>query len=154
MLTYADTWVIGTLPLLSQGASMWSVAVESSRFLLKCILVLWPVTSILSYSLIARLMGPTWGPSGAGRNQVGPILAPWTLLSGFLKHVLKFELLYSTPVLVFAAVSCQINVWSCIQKLRNYICFFFCLSGFQSTCWWSICTWYWDYICKHSELCW
>ena len=33
-------------------------------------------------SLIARFMGPTWGPSGADRTQVGPILAPWTLLSG------------------------------------------------------------------------
>ena len=27
-------------------------------------------------------MGPTWGPSGADRTQVGPMLAPWTLLSG------------------------------------------------------------------------
>ena len=26
-------------------------------------------------------MGPTWGPSGANRTQVGPMLAPWTLLS-------------------------------------------------------------------------
>ena len=33
-------------------------------------------------SLIARSMGPTWGPSGADRTQVGPMLAPWTLLSG------------------------------------------------------------------------
>ena len=32
--------------------------------------------------LIARFMGPTWGPSGAGRTQMGPMLAPWTLLSG------------------------------------------------------------------------
>ena len=32
--------------------------------------------------LIARLMGPTWGPSGADRTQAGPMLAPWTLLSG------------------------------------------------------------------------
>ena len=32
--------------------------------------------------LMARFMGPTWGPSGATRTQVGPILAPWTLLSG------------------------------------------------------------------------
>ena len=31
---------------------------------------------------IARFMGPTWGPSGAARAQVGPMLAPWTLLSG------------------------------------------------------------------------
>ena len=35
-------------------------------------------------SLIARFMGPTWGPSGAERTQVGPMLAPWTLLSGLL----------------------------------------------------------------------
>ena len=27
-------------------------------------------------------MGPTWGPSGADRTQVGPMLVPWTLLSG------------------------------------------------------------------------
>ena len=33
-------------------------------------------------SLIARFMRPTWGPSGADRTQVGPMLAPWTLLSG------------------------------------------------------------------------
>ena len=33
------------------------------------------------YFLIARFMGPTWGPSGAVRTQVGPMLAPWSLLS-------------------------------------------------------------------------
>ena len=33
-------------------------------------------------SLIARFMGPTWGPSGADRTQVGPMLDTWTLLSG------------------------------------------------------------------------
>ena len=27
-------------------------------------------------------MGPTWDPSGADRTQVGPMLAPWILLSG------------------------------------------------------------------------
>ena len=35
-------------------------------------------------SLIARIMGPMWGLSGADRTQVGPMLAPWTLLSGML----------------------------------------------------------------------
>ena len=29
-------------------------------------------------------MGPTWGPAGTDRAQVGPTLAPWTLLSGML----------------------------------------------------------------------
>ena len=36
--------------------------------------------------LIARLMGPTWGPSGADRTHVGPMLASWTLLSGSIKN--------------------------------------------------------------------
>ena len=36
------------------------------------------------YTLITRFMGPTWGPSGADRTQMGPILAPWTLPSGYI----------------------------------------------------------------------
>ena len=35
-------------------------------------------------TLIARFMGPTWGPSGADRTQGGPMLAPWTLLFAFM----------------------------------------------------------------------
>ena len=31
---------------------------------------------------IARFMGATWGPHGSCRPQMGPMLAPWTLLSG------------------------------------------------------------------------
>ena len=37
---------------------------------------------ILIASQIARLMGPTWGPPGSCRPQLGPMLAQWTLLSG------------------------------------------------------------------------
>ena len=33
-------------------------------------------------SVIARFKGPIWGPPGADRTQVGPMLAAWTLLSG------------------------------------------------------------------------
>ena len=36
------------------------------------------------HTLIARFMWPTWGPSGADRTQVGPMLAPWTLLSEYV----------------------------------------------------------------------
>ena len=45
--------------------------------------------------LIARFMGPSWGPSGADKTQVDPMLAPWTLLSGtalegkLCSHLLK-----------------------------------------------------------------
>ena len=35
-------------------------------------------------SQIPKFMGPTWGPPGSCRPQIGPMLAPWTLLSGFL----------------------------------------------------------------------
>ena len=38
------------------------------------------------YTMIARLMGPTGGPSGAYMTQVGPMLAPWTLLSGYAAY--------------------------------------------------------------------
>ena len=33
---------------------------------------------------ITKFMGPTWGPPGSCRPQMGPMLAPWTLLSGRL----------------------------------------------------------------------
>ena len=32
--------------------------------------------SVIILSLIAKFMGPTWGPSGADRTQVGPMLVP------------------------------------------------------------------------------
>ena len=35
-------------------------------------------------SQIARFIGPTWGPPGSCRPQMGPMLAPWTLLSGMI----------------------------------------------------------------------
>ena len=31
---------------------------------------------------IAKFMGPTWGPPGSCRPQMGPMSAPWNLLSG------------------------------------------------------------------------
>ena len=43
------------------------------------------VRSILTTSIlpqIAKFMGPTWGPPGSCRPQIGPMLTPWTLLSG------------------------------------------------------------------------
>ena len=33
-------------------------------------------------SQIAKFMGPTWGPLGSCRPPMGPMLAPWILLSG------------------------------------------------------------------------
>ena len=33
---------------------------------------------------IAKFMGPTWGAPGSCRPQMGPMLVPWTLLSGWV----------------------------------------------------------------------
>ena len=45
------------------------------------------VKSLLRYRVqfpteIAMFMGPTWGPSGSCRSQMGPMMASWTVLSG------------------------------------------------------------------------
>ena len=32
---------------------------------------------------IYKVHGPTWGPPGSCRPQMGPMLVPWTLLSGY-----------------------------------------------------------------------
>ena len=42
-------------------------------------------------TLIARFMGQTWGPSGADRTQVGPMFAPWTLLSSSKPQQITLE---------------------------------------------------------------
>ena len=44
-----------------------------------------PLSKYLT-SRIERCMGPTWGLFGADRTQVGPMLAPWILLSGMVWH--------------------------------------------------------------------
>ena len=43
------------------------------------------------HTLIARFMGTTWDPSGAERTQVGSVLAPWTLLSGYITATLYIK---------------------------------------------------------------
>ena len=56
--------------------------------------------------LIARFTGPTWGTSRAGRTEVGPILAPWALLSGLKKyssyHIKGICLLFPIDIVWYA----------------------------------------------------
>ena len=67
---------------------------------LQNILTISGVTPRLLYaiSLIAGFMRPTWGPSGADRTQVGPMLAPWTLQSGLTSIFLGHRLLKNVHV--------------------------------------------------------
>ena len=53
------------------------------------------VTQWSDNTLIARFMGPTWGPSGADRAQIGPMLAPWTLLPGILYGLIREQAAWS-----------------------------------------------------------
>ena len=67
--------------------------------------------------LIARFIRPTRGPPGADRTQVGPILAPWTLLSaGLLQNFFIFN----------------INLWVLTEFICN--CILMCL--IDDMLWW------------------
>ena len=88
-------------------------------------------------SLIASFMGPTWGPSGADRTQLGPMLAPWTLLSGMtnnsnLHNVGLFRLNnWMLSLKSFTSHNCSWMI--CIDPFRK---------GYLSTLsWWTNC---WD----------
>ena len=65
---------------------------------------------------IAQFMGPTWGPSGSCRPQVGPMLAPWTLLSGyFIKY--SNRLMAFNKAVQFAWDSLAVPVMWCFVTL-------------------------------------
>ena len=64
-------------------------------------------------SLIARFMGPIWGPSGADRTQVGPMLASWTLLSGVVK--LKSEGIFQSK---------RKQTWRSDDVMLQFFCIF------------------------------
>ena len=76
---------------------------------------------------IAKFMGPTWGPPGYCRPQMGSLLAPWTLLSRFvstctqrskiqacdqlISHPLHESTCYSvTCIYIFTSVSIHFSV--------------------------------------------
>ena len=50
---------------------------------------------------VARFTWPTWSQPGSCRTQVGPMLAPWPLLSGYRQ--------YSGPLQSFKARTCCMN---------------------------------------------
>ena len=102
-------------------------------------------------------MKPLWGPSGADRTQVGPMLAPWALLSGFhtrgLPPSICFTTTQSTPHELFKCFTLCLVLWQlgtyCVylhrtQVQRQLYDFFPCLSVFRHICSiWRIC---WHHI--------
>ena len=77
-------------------------------------------------SLIARFMRPTWGPSGADKTQVGPMLAPWTLLSGIWLYVLLVTMTHDTSK----------TIWWMVTNIISLVCIHVCIS---QTFLWTIC---------------
>ena len=45
------------------------------------------------YTQIGKFMGPTWGPPESCRPQMGPMLAPWTLLSRYVYNKRQYKYL-------------------------------------------------------------
>ena len=62
--------------------AIWAIR-NVGKYIFYCFVTIW------NRSLLERVMGPTSGPSGADRTQVGPILAPWTLLSGVFSAIIR-----------------------------------------------------------------
>ena len=46
-------------------------------------------TACVIKTQIAKFMGTAWGPPGSCRPQMGPMLVPWTLLSGEIFAILQ-----------------------------------------------------------------
>ena len=66
---------------------------------IKGICVMVDFIGIMISTRITRFMEPTWGPSGASRNQVGPMLAPWTLSSGNVRKR-KYHICIPIPIMI------------------------------------------------------
>ena len=64
---------------------------------------------IFKTTQIARFMGPTWDPPGSCRPQVGPMLTPWTLLSGKPQVILSLNT--APDVIIFQAKYSAMSLW-------------------------------------------
>ena len=72
-------------------------------------------------------MGPSWSPSVADRTQVGPMLVPWTLLSGWSFAGTKHEKFTTNPLKAMIFKSTDINwfwivhcIWSLKRKCYHF----------------------------------
>ena len=74
-----DEYIIST-PEHVEGVFYTSIF----HFITSCMFISWKVVVVLDYTgrtPIAKFMWPTWGLPGSCRPLMGPMLAPWTLLS-------------------------------------------------------------------------
>ena len=92
---------------------------------------------------IAKFMGPTWGPPGTSRPQIGSMLALWTLLSGHIDR--KFhqpnrrrhlQQLYCHWVVETLAGECLLAVWrdEVAPRLPKHGLYMFAIQIWQKNC--------------------
>ena len=103
-------------------------------------------------SLIAMFMGPAWGPPGANRTQVGPMLAPWTLLSGlWLGHQSFIVQSRTDPKVVINVITDLIHkshnapapyptIHHSEQKCAHF-CSVWCIVGYGTGALWNLQDW-------------
>ena len=60
-------------------------------------------------------MGPTWSPSGADTTQAGPMLAPWTLLSGYKHLSIRLSFIFFSNYNPDILINQKFGPWNNIQ---------------------------------------
>ena len=73
-----------SISLARRGYSL-DLGLDMSVHLPKCQCWITCIQYIPFHTQIAKFIGPTWGPPGSCRPQMGPMLVPWTLLSGYAR---------------------------------------------------------------------
>ena len=81
----------------------------------------------------AKFMGPTWGPPGSCRPQMGPTLVPCILLSGYVSFI-------GIGVLLPRCQRSNVEVYSKIGETTT-----------KHNKSWSVCICFWKY-CSHPEI--
>ena len=73
---------------------------------------------------IARVMGPTWGLPGSCRPLVGPMLAPWTLLSGYIRDLRNHHYVcrYLCKSSAGTILATKLNMLTAVFLSPNWIC--------------------------------
>ena len=77
----------------------------------------------------AKLLGPTWGPPGSCRPQMGPMLAPWTFLSGRKILWWKKKRQINTP----PSRLCQTENCGKSDEFYSQMCYWISTSAFMAT---------------------
>ena len=62
---------------------------------------------------ITKFMRPTWSPPGSCRPQMGPMFAPWTLLSGYVwLYVISVKICVIRLLIFLRVVSLVLEQWT------------------------------------------